>query len=82
MFANRANQEKFDKYWNDQRDYENYENDDIRQMIDAAARKFGIVVTPLMAYTLWSGYSDSMSAGWLVYSEEEWLAILESIIND
>lgn len=82
MSVNATNQEKFGAYWAGRFGSSSGEGDDIRKMIAAAAREFGIVVTPLQAYTLWSERSEQWSAGWLVYSENEWLEILAGILGE
>lgn len=82
MIVNAANQEKFNAYWRDRfGDLDSYESADIRNMIEAAERNFGVAVAPLQAYTLWAEHSDRYAAGWLVYSEAEWLDILREIIQ-
>ncbi|MCP4741436.1 MAG: hypothetical protein GY871_04295 [Actinomycetales bacterium] len=46
--------------------------EDVEQIQLALAER-GYGATPLLAATLWAKYSDSLSAGWIVLGDREWI---------
>jgi len=71
-------QETFDRNW------EQFmkEQENLSKIQEKVREKFGVSISREQAFIIWSEYSDSMAAGWLVINDETIAHALITWIGD